>query len=389
MKTCKVLKFGLSIIFTTLLTACGINGWGQDNGPIRFFVGSYGPIPEQSIFLCDLNPISGALTLLDSFAGAISPSYLDLSPDGNILYAITDDISNPEKQEMTISSFSFNRKDLSLKILNSQSSQGNGPCHVQIHPKGNTIFVANYGSGQAAAFPLDENGRIEAASSVVPGEGSGPMKNRQKSPHAHQVMTSPDGKFLLVPDLGSDRIRIYSFDDHSGTLTPNPNQPYLKLEAGSGPRHLAFHPSGLYLYLVNELNSTISALSYQSEKGILSELQTISTVEESHVGSKYPAAVRVHPNGKFVYSSTRGETSNIALYKVKENGHLSRIEVVVDIPDWPRDFNIDPTGQYLIVAGEKSNELELFRIDEKTGKLGKTGKKTRLTSPGCILFIPD
>ena len=314
MKTMVVALMGLTMLTQV---SCSSAGAKETDENIRFFVGSYGPIPEQSIFLCDLNPISGALTILDSFAGAISPSYLDLSPDGNILYAINDDISNPEKQEMTISSFSFNSQDLSLKILNSQSSQGNGPSHVQIHPKGNTIFVANYGSGQVAAFPLDENGRIEAASSVVPGEGSGPVKNRQKGPHAHQVMTSPDGKFLLVPDLGADRIRIYSFDDHSGTLTPNPNQPYLKLEAGSGPRHLAFHPSGLYLYLVNELNSTISALSYQSEKGILSELQTISTVEESHVGSKYPAAVRVHPNGKFVYSSTRGKTSSIALYKVE------------------------------------------------------------------------
>ncbi|MCK4745888.1 MAG: beta-propeller fold lactonase family protein, partial [Bacteroidales bacterium] len=152
-------------------------------------------------------------------------------------------------------------------------------------------------------------------------------------------------------------------------------------------RHLVFHPSGKYLFVVNELNSTVTSCSYQVANGVLTELQTTSTVEASHKGSKYPAAIRMHPSGKYVYASTRGDISSIAVFQVDKNGELFRIQVEEAVPAWPRDFNIDPSGQYLIVAGERSDEIELFRIEDETGKLERTQVKTALPSPGCVLYL--
>ena len=239
-----------------------------------------------------------------------------------------------------------------------------------------------------AAFPLDEQGRILPSSSVVQSEGTGPVGDRQEGPHTHFVTLDPQGKHLLSPDLGADKVLVLLFDPQTGTLTPNPDQPYFRLRPGSGPRHLVFHPEGIYIYIANELNSTVTACSYAPSTGTITELNTLSTVPESYEGSKYPAAVRISPDGRFVYVSTRGDISSMAVFRVEADGSLSRIQVIEDVPGWPRDFNIDPSGQYVIVAGERSSNIELFYRDANTGKLEKTHISCRIPSPGCILFIP-
>jgi 6-phosphogluconolactonase len=170
-------------------------------------------------------------------------------------------------------------------------------------------------------------------------------------------------------------------------LTPNANQAFLKLDPGSGPRHLVFHPNGEFAYVVSELNSTVTACSYDGSNGVLKALNTVSTVPESHPGSKYPAAIRIHPNGAFVYASTRGDESSIAVYQVEESGGIHRIQVTKDVPAWPRDFNIDPSGKFLIVAGERSNEIELFSIDSRNGEISSMNSKIELPAPGCVLYI--
>jgi 6-phosphogluconolactonase len=180
---------------------------------------------------------------------------------------------------------------------------------------------------------------------------------------------------------------IYAFDAESGSLTPNGAQASFSLPPGSGPRHLAFHPNGSYLYIVNELNSTLTACSYNGSDGTITLLNTVSTVEESHEGMKYPAAVRVHPNGKFVYASTRGENSCISAFEIAEDGRASRIQVMEQVPNWPRDFNLDPSGKYMLVAGERSNEVKLYRIDKKSGLLTETSAIMELPAPANILFV--
>lgn len=353
---------------------------------LKFYVGSSDGKLTHSIFLCELDPAAATFTVLDSFAGALGASYLDLSPGQKYLFAINQDRWEGTVNS-TVTSFVIEAGSLALEPINSQSSQGRGICHIHCSKDGGHIFAANYGSGHASALPVNENGEIAPASSVVIGEGSGPNQRRQEGPHAHQVMLDPGLNFLLVPDLGIDKVLIYAFDAANGTLMPNPAQASFSLPPESGPRHLAFHPDGKYLYVVNELNSTLTACSFRASDGTITLLNTESTVEDDHEGMKYPAAVRVHPNGKYVYASTRGENSCISTFEIGNDGRVKRLQVMEQVPNWPRDFNLDPSGEWMLVAGERSHEILLYRIDPKTGLLSETQAAIELPAPANILFV--
>ena len=180
---------------------------------------------------------------------------------------------------------------------------------------------------------------------------------------------------------------IYAFDHASGSLEPNPDQPFFQLAPGTGPRHLAFHPDGKSLYIVSELNSTLTACTYNGENGTITKVNTLSTVEASHEGMKYPAAVRVHPNGGFVYASTRGENSCITTFEIKEDRSVVRLQVMENVPNWPRDFNVDPSGKFMLVAGERSDEIRLYNIDPETGHISKTNSLVKVPAPASVLFV--
>lgn len=379
-----LLKVCLVALATMTLSSCDENA--ENRQSIKFYVGSSEGSLSHSIFLCTLDPAAETFSLVDSFAGAQGASYLDLSPGQKYLYAINQDHWE-DTRNSTVTSFSIEPGTLSLEPINSQSSEGSGICHIHCSEKGDYIFAANYGSGHASAFPVNGNGEIAAASSVVIGEGTGLIESRQAGPHAHQVMLDPGQNFLLVPDLGIDKILIYAFNSETGILTPNSAQPFFSLPPGSGPRHLAFHPDGAHLYIVNELNSTLTACSYDGSNGTITMLNTQSTVEEAHEGMKYPAAVRVHPKGKYVYASTRGENSCISTFEIRDNGTVSRIQVMEQVPNWPREFNLDPSGKYMLVAGERSHEIRLYKIDPGTGLLTETPAKFELPAPASILFV--
>jgi len=373
--------------FFAMISSCGgTDNKASNNEPVKFYVGSSDRGLEHSIFLCELNPESGEFAVLDSFAGATGPSYLAFSPGKEFLYTINAEISDAASGHRSVSSFKVDSESYSLSFLNSQSSEGAGPCHVSCSNDGDHIFIANYNSGHSTAFPIADDGSIVKASSVVMGSGNGPVESRQKGPHAHMASLDPENNFLLVPDLGSDRILVYAFDKKQGKLTPNPEQAYLQMEAGSGPRHLVFHPGGKFVYVVSELNSTVTACSYDGEKGRLTALHTVSTVSESHEGSKYPAAIRIDREGSFLYASTRGEHSKISTFKVEEDGRIYRIQEV-EVTNWPRDFNIVTSGNFLLAAGEKSGVIELYHIDRETGKLDQANSELLLPAPGCILFL--
>ena len=385
MKTSMITSF---IALATILTfSCAGISSGESQETIKFYVGSSDGSLKYSIYLCEMDPAKGEIAVVDSFAGAKSPSYLAFSPNRKHLYSINQEKLDTTSNHMTVSSFSIINENHQLEFLNSQSSEGAGPCHVHCSKKGTYLFTANYASGNIAAFPISKLGELQPASSVAQSSGTGPVKKRQGGPHTHYVSLDLKENYLLSPDLGTDKVLIYKFDHDSGILTPNPAQPFLKLAPGAGPRHLVFHPSGKFVYVANEINATVTACRYNDENGTLTKINTVSTVEESFEGIKYPAAIRIHPNGNFVYASTRGDVSSIAVFQVDEDGEFYRIQVMEDVPSWPRDFNIDPSGQYLLSAGEHSNEIELYKIDNNTGKLSRTNIKTSVPSPGCILYI--
>ena len=370
----------------TLITACGGSAVPESSSPVKFYVGSSDGRREYSIFLCEINPGTQQLTLLDSFPGARGSGYLDLSPDGLTLFA-TSGVSVPgHDRQNSVASYRVNPDDQSLEFVNRQSSQGNGTCHVHSSPDGKYVFAANYSSGDATALPVDKSGRIEPSSSVMKGEGSGPISSRQEGPHAHMVMTDPSGKFLLVPDLGTDKVMNYAFDEATGTLSPNPNQNFLVMEPGYGPRHLAFHPKKNLVFILGEMSASVTACTFDPKTGVLSVINTASIVEEGFDRNRQSAAIRVHPNGKFVYASNRDDESNLAIFSIDDQGAITQKEIVKDIPYWPRDFNISPDGKFLLVAGARVNEVALYKVDATTGGLTKTGSSLKVPAPTCILF---
>ncbi len=354
---------------------------------IFFYAGSSDGSLERSVFLCELDTTSGRAVIVDSLAGSKGSSYLALSPDRNFLYAIDETRGDPEKKYSSVASFQVTDAEGRLKMLNRQSSEGRGICHVSCHPDGSHIFVANYSEGNIAAYPLADDGSILPASDIIQHTGSGPNTGRQSQAHAHHIIPDPAGNYILATDLGADKVFIYSFDRASGKLKPNPEQPFFEARPGAGPRHLAFHPSQPYLFIVNELNGTTTSCSFDQETGRMEEINTVSNLPEDFNGSNYPAAVRVHPDGPYVYASNRVGDNSITVFRISGSGEIERLQVMENVPAHPRDFNIDPQGKYLIVAGQQGNEIEVFRIDRSTGKLIRTGQKMKMKAPACILFI--
>jgi len=380
------IRNGFFVTLLTLITACGGSAIPDSSDPVKFYVGSSDGRREYSIFLCELNPVSQELILVDSFPGARGSGYLDLSPDGQTLFATSGASVPGDDRNNSVAAYRVNPADQSLEFINRQSSQGSGNCHVHSSPDGKYVFAANYNSGHATAIPVEESGKLKPATSVMQGEGSGPITSRQKGPHAHMVMMDPGGKFLLVPDLGTDKVMNYAFDEQSGILSPNPNQNYLKMEPGYGPRHLAFHPDKNLVFILGEMSAMVTACSFDPETGVLSVINTASIVEDGFDGNLQSAAIRVHPNGKFVYASNRADESNLAIFSIDSNGGITQTGIFKDIPYWPRDFNLSPDGQYLLVAGARVNEIALYRVDMNTGGLENMNTSLEIPNPTCILF---
>lgn len=353
---------------------------------ILFYVGSSDGSLEASIFLCELDTSSGQVIMVDSFPGSKGSSYLALSPDKDFLYAIDGTQSDPQKKLPSVASFQVTDGEGRLEIMNRQSSEGRGPCHVSCHPDGKHIFVANYSEGNIAAYPLGEDGSISPASDIIQHTGSGPNTSRQSQAHAHQIVPDPAGTCVLATDLGADKVFIYRFDPENGRLTPNPEQEYFTAEPGAGPRHLAFHPTRPFLFIVNELNGTTTSCRYDRQTGRVEEIHTQSNLPADFTGNNWPAAVRVHPGGHYVYASNRGDLNSITVFKIQDSGSIERIQVLEDVPAHPRDFNMDPNGRFLLVAGQHADGIETYRIDVNTGKLSRTGQKIQMKAPACILF---
>ncbi len=252
---------------------------------------------------------------------------------------------------------------------------------------GKNVLVANYGSGSVACLPIQTNGRLSPASSFIQHEGKGADASRQEGPHAHSINLDQANKFALVADLGLDQVRVYQFHAEKGSLTPN-DPPFATVAPGSGPRHLAFHPGGRFAYVISEMANTVTVFGYDSGRGTLSRIQTISTLPADFQGTSYTAEVQVHPSGKFVYGSNRGHDS-IAIFVVDPaTGKLATAGHQSTLGKNPRNFALDPTGAYLLAENQDSNSIVVFRIDQKTGGLTQVGEPVVVPMPVCIRMIP-
>jgi 6-phosphogluconolactonase len=271
--------------------------------------------------------------------------------------------------------------------LNQVPSGGADPCYVSFDQTGKYLMVANYTGGNVSVFPIAPDGRIGLASAFVQHSGSGPNKERQEGPHAHYIATSADNRFAFAVDLGLDEVVVYRFDPAKGSLTPN-DPPFAKLAPGAGPRHLAFHPNGKFAYVLNEVNSTVTAFAYDAKNGAFSSLQTLSTIPKDFTAHNDTAEIVVHPSGKFLYASNRGHDS-IAEFNIDPvKGTLTLAGDFSTRGKTPRNFALDPTGKVLLAANQESNNIVVFRIDQFTGALAATGQVAQVPAPVDIVFVP-
>ncbi|MBK5290985.1 MAG: lactonase family protein [Acidobacteriia bacterium] len=349
------------------------------------FVGTYTRGKSEGIYSYRFSAATGQLTPLGVAAKSVNPSFVTIHPNGRFLYSVTES-TVPGTKSGSVTAFTIDRATGKLTALNTVESHGTSPCHLNVDKTGKNLLVVNYGSGSSVVFPVNNDGGLKEASSVIQHKGSGADRRRQAGPHAHSVNLSADNKFAMVADLGLDQVLVYRFDPTGSKISPN-DPPFTQVPAGGGPRHFAFHPSQKFAYVINEMKSTVTAFTYDAPKGALTVIQNISTLPADFTGVNNTAEVQVHPNGKFVYGSNRGHNS-IAVFKVDtKKGTLTEVDRTLTQGKTPRNFGIDPTGNFMIAANQDSDSLVVFRIDTGTGRLTPTGQTLEVGAPVCVKFL--
>ena len=347
-------------------------------------VGTYTSGDSKGIYVYRFNAETGEATLA-SETETSNPSFLAISPDQRFVYAVNEnDDSTMYTTGGSIAAFSFDKQTGKLSAINKQYSGGKHPCYVSIDKTGRWVFAGNYSSGSVAVLPVKANGGLDSATQVIEHAGYSVNEDRQKGPHVHATVLSKDNKFLFVPDLGIDKVMIYAFDQKTGKLS-EAEAPYEITEAGAGPRHFEFHPNGNYAYLIEELTGSISVYNYN--KGRIDLLQNVSALPGDYSGPVGSADIHISPDGKFLYASNRGESNTIGIFSIDKAGRVAPVDHVSTQGKTPRNFNFDPSGNYLLVANQNSNEIVIFRRDKKSGMLTDTGKRIAVSKPVCIKWI--
>ena len=357
-------------------------------GESLVYFGTYTGAKSQGIYVSRFDSVTGTLSAPELVAETKNPTFLAIAPGRNYLYAVSEVDAIGGQRTGAVDAFALDAKSSKLTPLNRQFSGGSGPCHVVVDATGKCLLVANYGGGSIAALPIHADGSLGEAATKIQHTGSSANTNRQAGPHAHFILPSPDNRFTLDCDLGLDKISINRLDAPAAKLTPG-EPPFATVPPGSGPRHLVFSHDGKFVYAINEMAGTIMVFSYSAANAAMTGLQTISTLPNDFSGYNTTAEIALHPNGKFLYASNRGNDS-IAVFAVdQQTGKLTFVEHQSTQGRTPRHFVIDPTGRWLLAENQASNSVVVFAIDGDTGKLRPTGKSISVGAPVCAVFVAE
>lgn len=357
---------------------------------LLMFVGTYTEalphVPTahaEGIYSFSFDPVTGKSGYMAVKTEIENPTYLTVDAKGQYLYAVSELEGG---RENLCNAYQINRETGELKYINRQPTLGQASCYVTIDGSGKQVLVANYASGETVVMlPIRTDGGLEPVSYKNQHSGSSVNPERQEGPHGHCVLPDPANQYVFVADLGIDQLVRYKLDAAGGKLIPA-SEGNVKIEAGSGPRHFVFSPNGKFVYLLSELNATVTVLSYDAAAGTMQALQSISALPEGYDGQKWAAAIRITPDGRFVYASNRGHDS-IAMFAVDAaTGKLTGLGFQSTGGKIPRDFNIDPTGQWLLAANQETDTVVTFKINQTTGVLEETGMVTEVATPVCIAF---
>jgi 6-phosphogluconolactonase len=372
----------ITTLLAAVLTTSAIAG---DTYHVYFGCYTNAKSGSKGIHISKFNSATGDLSEPDLAAETGSPSFLAIHPSKKYLYSVGE-MGTPGQKGGGVSAFSISQPDGKLTLINQVSSVGAGPCHVSVDKTGKMAMVANYGGGSVASYSIQANGGLSEAQTFVQHEGSSVNLKRQAGPHAHSLNISLDNRFGFACDLGLDKVLIYKLDPATGKMT---SHGHATVAPGSGPRHFAFHPSGKYAFVNNEILMTVTSFAYDAEKGALTEIATVSTLPEadrSKAGLSTAETV-AHPNGKFVYVSNRTHDTIAVFSCDPATGKLTLIQNAPAEGEIPRNFNLDPTGKWMIVAHQNSNTAALFKVDQVSGKLSFTGKKIQVGGSVCVRFL--
>jgi 6-phosphogluconolactonase len=376
----------IALLAAFLLPLCARNA-KADGKTYIVYIGTYTYKTSKGIYGYRFSPSTGEVAPLGLLAETAHPTWLAVHPNQRFLYAANEHGKATEPGN-TITAFAIDTKTAQLTFLNEVATGGDSPAQIAIDKTGKILVACNVNSGSFAVFPIHPDGRLGEASDFIQHHGSSVDPERQTGPHPHSAVFSPDNRFVIIADRGVDRVFVYHLNYSTATLEPN-EPAFVTLGAGWGPRHLAFHPNGKYLYLIHEMGSRLTTFDYDAASGTLKETQTISTLPDGFSGYDHSAELQVDRAGRFVYGSNRGDDS-IGVFAVNAStGALTPIQHVSTQGKTPRNFSLDPTGTYLFAANQDSDSVVMFRVNHSTGKLTPTGKVLKDSpEPTCIVFVP-
>jgi len=361
---------------------------GSQNGAVEsqyfayFGTQTEGDGAGKGIYAYRFDPSTGELSEIGLVAEMTYPAFLTVHPSQEYLYTVTAD----EEGRGAVQAFDIDRVTGKLTILNQVLSGGAGPVHLDIHSSGQMLAVANYRVGSTSSLPVKRDGSLGDAVSVLDHYGSSIDPRRQGGPHAHSVNFSPDGRFAVSADLGTDDLFVFRADPQKATLEFN-DPAFAEVSPGSGPRHLTFHPSADYGYVINEMNNTLTVFCWDAEGGTIEIIQTLSTLPEGYSGTSYTAEVLVHPSGKYLYGSNRGHDSIVRFKIDPTDGKLTVEGWASTQGEFPRNFNFDPSGAFLFAENQNSGTVVVFRIDPQSGELTPTDQVLHVPRPVCLRWV--
>ncbi len=358
--------------------------WSQRKArELSLYIGTYTSGKSEGIYHCLMNSKTGELNCISSLK-AENPSFLAIDRKRRYLYAVNELKEFSGKPSGGVSAFNIDAKTRKLTLVNQQPSLGADPCHLAVDRTGKFLVVANYTGGNISVLPIQSDGSLGVATDVIHHHGTG-IKEQQDGPHPHCVVIDRLNR-ILVADLGIDKVMIYRLNTKKGKLNRS-NPSGVSLNPGAGPRHLTLHPYAPFAYVINELDSTMAAFSYNSVGGSLRAMETTSTLPPDFSAQSYCADLHVSPSGRFLYGSNRGHNSIVSYVIDRRTGRLKPLEHSSTQGKWPRNFVIDPAGRFLLVANQHSDTVVTFRIDSRTGKLSNTGYVAQIPSPVCLKFV--
>lgn len=370
----------MKLVLGAVLVILGITAKAQD---YYLLTGSYTSGKSEGIYVYTFDT-KDASAVLKSSMRAANPSFLAVAPDEHHVYAVYEEGNN--KIGGTVAAYSFDKTTGQLHYINQRLSGGDHPCYVAVDKTGHWVTAANYTGGSAAVLPINADGSLDSVHQIIQHSGSSVNKERQEKAHVHCTFFSADNKYVYTPDLGMDKVMIYAFDEKRGLLSPA-GQPFVKTVPGSGPRHICFTPDNKHAYLMQELTGMVAV--YTVKNGALSNIQNISAAQPGFRGFMGSADIHTSPDGKFLYCSNRGDANTITIFRINPaNGKLTIAGFQSTMGKGPRNFSLDPSGNFLLVANQLSDNIVIFRRNPKTGLLTDTGKRIETGNPVCLKWIP-